>query len=668
MRKRIYIRFKESASAYVPQILAFFLLIIILRVLEFFYTGNLHDLPKNSFVLELISIRFDLYFILNIAGLLFVPFFIISLIRIYPAMFFLRFLLIALLLAQTMLVIYFGTTSLMLSSDLYGYSFEEIVSITGASGGFNISRLLPLLIIIAASIFLFRFAEKIKIPSSISVLAVVICVFSLLFYENFIPSKKEYASEMHFNLANNKLAYFMINSYAWFFIKTEPSEQMLYPYFYTNVKVKPDAEFKYLSNDYPFLKKDETQDVLGNFFNIGTKKPNIVFIIVESLARAYSGENAYLKSFTPFVDSLMTKSLYWENALSTSGRTFEVFPSLFGSLPYGNNGFCEMGERMPLHQSILKLLKQNGYLSSFYYGGDAKFDNMAMFLKKQGVDNIIDESKFGPAYSKIPKKSNGFTWGYADKEIFTKMLEITNKTNVEPRADIILTLAMHDPYIIPNQEAYIEKFETFLTKFGFDEEKKNEYRKYKENYSTIIYFDDAIRDFFKKYFARSDFSNTIFVITGDHRMSTPPIATQIDRFHVPVIIYSPMLKRIAKFSSVTSHLSITPSLVQFLRKNYNMSFPVTCHWMGAEFDTTRTFRCNISMPFIRTKSETIDYLDKNYFISGDQLFYFPGNLFIEPSNDQLKFNEINSKFERFKSSNRFACDNNRLAPDSLVKK
>ena len=74
------------------------------------------------------------------------------------------------------------------------------------------------------------------------------------------------------------------------------------------------------------------------------------------------------------------------------------------------------------------------------------------------------------------------------------------------------------------------------------------------------------------------------------------------------------------------------------------------------------------MPFIRNKSESIDYLDKNNFISGDQLFTIQGSLFIESASNEKKFEEINSRFEKYKSSNRFACDNNRLAPDSLFKK
>ena len=104
----------------------------------------------------------------------------------------------------------------------------------------------------------------------------------------------------------------------------------------------PGNPFTYLSHEFPFLHKEQTPNMLDPFFKPWSQAPSIVFIIVESLGRGYTGENAYLGSFTPFLDSLMSRSLYWENCLSTSGRTFSVLPSLMGSSPFGEKGFAAM--------------------------------------------------------------------------------------------------------------------------------------------------------------------------------------------------------------------------------------------------------------------------------------------------------------------------------------
>jgi phosphoglycerol transferase MdoB-like AlkP superfamily enzyme len=456
----------------------------------------------------------------------------------------------------------------------------------------------------------------------------------------------------------------MLSATRSFLYPDKPDEAALFSYFYTGL-VSPGKSFEYISTEYPFLRKNNTPDILGQHFTVGTAKPNLVFIIVESLGRAYSGEGAYLKSFTPFLDSLENKSLYWKNVLSTAGRTFEVLPSVFGSMPYGKSGFAELGGDMPDGMTLINLLKERGYVSRFFYGGDANFDNMRVFLNKQKIDFLIDENDFDKTYKKMPANSGNFTWGYGEKDIFRKGFEVLASADSQPRLDIYLTLAMHDPYRIPDQQYYNSRVEGRFNFLNFTEAQKTEYRKYLPNYASVLYFDDAIRNFFNEYQKRQDYNNTIFFITGDHRMSSPPISSQIDRFHVPLIIFSPMLKSPVKFASVVSHLDFTPTVAAFLKNNYGMSFPATVPWLGQGLDSLTTFRSNISIPFIRTKNEIIDYLDYDYFIVNDQLFKVSEDLAIDKVNDQNKLSGVKRKFEKFKTDNISACFNNKLIPDSL---
>ena len=59
-------------------------------------------------------------------------------------------------------------------------------------------------------------------------------------------------------------------------------------------------------------------------------------------------------------------------------------------MPYGRNGFAELGVNMPDGMSLISLLKERGYISRFFYGGDATFDNMKLFLTKQHIDYVIE--------------------------------------------------------------------------------------------------------------------------------------------------------------------------------------------------------------------------------------------------------------------------------------
>jgi len=79
----------------------------------------------------------------------------------------------------------------------------------------------------------------------------------------------------------------------------------------------------------------------------------------------------------------------------------------------------------------------------------------------------------------------------------------------------------------------------------------------------------------------------------------------------------------------------------------------------------KTFRSTMSVPFIRTKNEIIDYIDRDYFIVNNQLFKVSENLGIDQINDEKKLAEIQRKFEKFKTDNLKACLNSSLIPDSL---
>lgn len=662
-RKRLKDNLISGIKRFLILNLVFFILLVLVRIYEYFYLKNVITLPSGNLKLELSGFGHDVLMLFNLAAWFFLPFFVLHLISKRLANVVSGVLMIFFILAEIALIQYVGTTSLLLGADLFGYTFDEVINIVSASGGFSVASLFPVIICVTMIVAFLMFSKQVKLHGLLALLFVVLSFASLAFQKRTKPEAGKYNSELAYNLVTNKAYHLFSATYSYFY-PDEASEESLFSSFYTGL-VSPGKSFEYISNEYPFLRKNNTPDVLGKYFNVGTDKPNLVFIIVESLGRAYSGEGAYLKSFTPFLDSLENKSLYWKNVLTTAGRTFEVLPSVFGSMPYGKSGFAELGANMPEGISLISLLKERGYVSRFFYGGDATFDNMKLFLTKQHIDFVIDEKDFGSEYKKMPANSGNFTWGYGEKDIFKKGFEILSKAGSQPRLDIYLTLAMHDPYRVPDQGYYNKKVEERLSIFNLNESQKSEYRKYLPNYASILYFDDALRYFFAEYQKRDDFKKTIFFITGDHRMSSPPISTQIDRFHVPLIIFSPMLKSSSKFSSVVSHLDFTPSVVAFLKSKYEMSFPSVVPWLGQGLDSVTSFRSTMSVPFIRTKNEIIDYIDQDYFIVNNQLFKVSENLGIDQITDEKKLTQIQRKFEKFKLDNLKACLNDALIPDSL---
>ena len=366
-----------------------------------------------------------------------------------------------------------------------------------------------------------------------------------------------------------------------------------------------------------------------------------------------------------FIDSLSNKSLYWKNFLSEGGRTFAVLPSLMGSLPFAKNGFLELGNAMPAHHSLYSLLKYNGYNTSFYYGGDSRFDNMDLFLGKNNVDEIKDEKTFPSGNIKLPSV-NGFTWGYNDKDLFNHYLTTRNSAlDNTPQLSVILTVSTHNPFIINEQAKYLDRFEQRMNELEFSEATKNTYRNYKLQYSSILYLDDALRNFFNAYKKRPDYDNTIFVVTGDHRIPEIPMSTKIDRYHVPLIIHSPLLKRTAQFASISSHFDITPSLLSYLKTNYQLKLPSVKSWIGNGLDTVRSFRNIHSYPIMQTKADLVDFIMDEYHLNGQTLFKLNANMDETQIEDANKYNQLISAFEQFKKRN--SNISNGIIPDSVYR-
>jgi uncharacterized sulfatase len=563
-----------------------------------------------------------------------------------------------------LLLKYFSTARVPLGADLLGYSFREMKHTIGTSGEFNMVPYIMMILYLAFMVRIFIKHVYFRLKPWMMAVIATLMLLSLLPLRPLRINPSKFDNEFSMFVAANKLNFF-IQSISEHYLHQGTLNNKTFTFKTVSLSTEGNP-FSYPDPDYPFLHQETTPDVLGEYFNLGETPPNIVLIIVESLGRAYSGQGAYLGNFTPYLDSLMQKSLYWENCLSTSGRTFQVLPSTLASVPFGDHGFASLGEKMPDHISLISLLKkQSGYTSTFVYGGEAEFDKMDIFLNRQGIDQIIDSRSFGAAFTKLPASGSGFTWGYGDRDIFTKYLENLKSRPDARRMDVMLTLAMHDPFTLPNEEYYLQKYEERLKELDLSEKTLTFDNQYQKELATVLYFDESFRYFMNEYKNAKSYGNTIFIITGDHRMPEIPISTQIDRFHVPLIIFSPLLKKTAKFSSITTHFDIAPSIIALLNGKKFLTRPSVASWVGHGLDNSVSYRSLNTYPFMRNVNEILDLISSESFLSNQNLYKIYPDLNIEPAemNDTLAL--LKEELDNFVRKNNYACRNNKLIPDSL---
>lgn len=546
---------------------------------------------------------------------------------------------------------YFANTLMPLGKDVMAYTWSEINQTVQASGALNWISITALVLISVTVIFLLWRSLKVSLFTFFNYLPLGILLALLFASPTILPSREEHPDESKRNLISNKSAYFIAEVFL-----DKPIEEE--PFFLADISAKTGITLQpnwNTSAEYPFLHTDSTKDVLGAILD-SVEQPNIVFIIVESLGKAYSGKDAYLGSFTPFLDSLAQHSLYFYNFTSTAGRTFAALPSMLASAPFGKQGFLEMGPQLPQHLSLFSILKKNGYTTNFFYGGDATFDKMNYFLSNNAVDRIVDKKQFGKGYSQLPSE-NGFSWGFGDFDLYKRSFETMAKEQ-GPYCSIYLTVTSHSPFLIPRQAYYNQQVLERVKALQLDNN-QNQYSKYLAQYASILYVDDAFRYFFKEYAKRPDFNKTIFIITGDHRMPEIPIASQVDRFHVPLLIYSPLLKKSKAIRSINSQFDLTPTLAAYL-KGKGMTVPTETPWIGTGLDTSALFEGNKTYPLMRNKNQLEDFLYKDYFLSDGQLYKLSDNMGADPMNEDPIKPTVTSLFQSFETANKKACENNKL--------
>jgi len=537
------------------------------------------------------------------------------------------------------LIYYFTTAGVPLGADLFSYNLDEIVTTSSAAAQIlpSVSQILPLVFGLLIMWFILLFPTKVwrrKIHASVLVFVLLICGSSWLW----LPTGLD-ATNARSAILKNKLDYFL-----------------------SDIALKLMDEFfdltrtKTVESKFPFARLEKTPDTLGPLFNLKNEAPpNFVFIIVEGLGRSFSGPKAPLGSFTPFLDELAQNSLYWPNFLATQGRTFAVLPSIFGSLPFAKQGFNAI-EPMPAHDSLLSLLKSDGYNLRYYTGTQLEFDKQGRYLLAEGVDTLFSEKDF-----KEPLRRST-EWGYADGDLLKTVIEKEREAKSTPFVTIVQTISTHSPFDFPGRAAYERRVDERLKEIGVTPNSRPDYSSHRRIYASLLYADDTLREFVGAMSVSPSWSNTILVITGDHRLPDLEMNTRLERFHVPLIVASPMLRAPRLIGSVSSHFDIAPSLLAMLSHKYGLRTPSVVTWMGSGLDVEPEFRNVHSLPLQQTKTDLKDYIAGEYYLAQGQLYRLSDGMRASEVDNPVALKRLISDFASFRDANVAIENTPRLSP------
>ena len=284
-------------------------------------------------------------------------------------------------------------------------------------------------------------------------------------------------------------------------------------------------------------------------------KKNVVILIVESFGREYIGalnrslENGLYKGYTPFVDSLITRSVTFSHSYCNGRKSIDGMPSILSSIPMFVEPFFLTPASMNQVSGIARLLDDEGYQTAFFHGaqrgsmGFQAFANATGFQDYYGREDFNADARFG--------SDDDFdgTWAIWD-EPFLQYYAAKMSEMKEPFMTAVFTASSHHPYAVP------EKYKSTFPEEGIIIHK------------CIRYTDMAIGKFFEKASHEPWFNNTIFVLTSDHTNLSDHeyYQTDLGGFCSPIIFYEPGSgARIPEIQDkIAQQIDILPTLMGML--------------------------------------------------------------------------------------------------------
>lgn len=260
------------------------------------------------------------------------------------------------------------------------------------------------------------------------------------------------------------------------------------------------------------------------------KGHNVVFIVLESFSQEFVGslnpglEGGKYKGYTPFLDSLMSKSVRFEHTLSNSGFSIDALPSLLASTPRMARPFVVSPFSINHISGLGELLGNKGYHTAFFHGADNESLGLQAFTRSAGFKNYYGINEYEADPSTRGHADFDGTWGIWDEPFLQYFARKISKMP-EPFLTGVFTLSSHHPFDLPANRIK-----------DFPPEKMEVCR-------LVRYTDDALRRFFATAEKQPWFNNTIFIISADHAFLNAPAHevynNEMGKMKIPIFIYDP---------------------------------------------------------------------------------------------------------------------------------
>lgn len=257
-----------------------------------------------------------------------------------------------------------------------------------------------------------------------------------------------------------------------------------------------------------------------------SRPSNVMIIILESfsshLMTALGGEpNVAVR-----LDAIAEEGVLFTNFYANSFRTDRGLLAILSGYPaQPTTSLMKYPRKTQSLPSIAGSLRNAGYRTEYYYGGDADFTNMRSYLISSGFDTIIADTDF-PVADRLSK------WGVHDHLLFNRLhADMAKSAMRQPTLRVVQTSSSHEPFEVPYRRLDNDRLNAFA------------------------YTDSVVGDFVDRLKESPLWHDTLLLLVADHQGCYPEHIDNLtlERYRIPLVATGGALaeapRRIATFGA-----------------------------------------------------------------------------------------------------------------------
>jgi phosphoglycerol transferase MdoB-like AlkP superfamily enzyme len=302
-----------------------------------------------------------------------------------------------------------------------------------------------------------------------------------------------------------------------------------------------------IGDQYRFMKESEANQLFKQMICtesvstepiLNTTRPNVIIIIMESFSSKLMASLGGEKNVAVNLDRIGNEGVIFTHFFANSFRTDRGLVSILSGYPaQPSMSIMKYPHKTSHLPAIARSLVKAGYMTKYYYGGDADFTNMRSYLVSSGFTDIISDEDF-PVSERLSK------WGVHDHLVFKKLIDdIAAYRGNKHTLRVLQTSSSHEPFDVPYHRLSNKRLNAFA------------------------YTDACIGNFINKLRALPAWKNTLVVLVPDHLGAYPEDISNfvLDRYRIPLILSGGAVAAHRRISVIGSQQDIAATLLGQMR-------------------------------------------------------------------------------------------------------